>query len=152
MQRVESLESRVEKKPIRSFVDLNAWQLSRALAKDTYLITKTFPKGEQFGLTNQVRRAVVSIAANIAEGFGRRTAADRTRFYDMARGSLTEYQSHIVISYDIGYLSEAEFDQLTNASIECNKVLTGLINATAANSSRLKTPDSRLVSEEANNG
>ena len=79
-----------QEKPIKDFKDIVAWQKAHAFAVQVYKTTNTFSKNEQFGLTNQTRRAAVSVASNIAEGFGRRTAAERARFYDMARGSLHE--------------------------------------------------------------
>jgi len=118
------------------------WQEARELASNVYQETKVFPASEQFGITNQIRRSVVSIAANIAEGFGRRTKADRTHFYDMARGSLAELQSHLIISVDIKYLAEKSFRTLVEQSVECNKMLTGLINATKDRDSRLATRNS----------
>ena len=100
------------------------------MAVSIYKVTRKFPVEEQFGLTSQIRRATVSVTSNIAEGFGRRTSKDRLHFYDMARGSLAELQSQLMISRDVGYIAESEFKPLADKSIECHKVLTGLINAT----------------------
>ncbi len=125
--RVTSHESRVT---IKSFTDLNAWREAHSLAVSIYKVTRKFPVEEQFGLTSQIRRATVSVTSNIAEGFGRRTSKDRLHFYDMARGSLAELQSQLMISRDVGYIAESEFKPLADKSIECHKVLTGLINAT----------------------
>lgn len=140
---VASREARVAEKTIKSFVDLRVWQSAKELSVATYKITRSFPKDEQFGLTSQVRRASTSVAANIAEGFGRRTNADRTHFYDMARGSLSELQSHFIIAQEIGYLPKESFRELVDGSIECNKMLTGLISATRNRDSRLATRDSK---------
>ena len=115
---------------IRDFKDIIAWQKAHALAVQIYRVSTDFPKSEQFGLTNQVRRAAVSVASNIAEGFGRRTAADRLRFYDMARGSLHEAQAQILIAKDIEFLSDDGYTKLEAMGIECHKLLTGLINKT----------------------
>jgi four helix bundle protein len=115
---------------IHTFRDLIAWQKSHALTLDIYKITKEFPKDEIFGLTNQIRRAAVSIVSNIAEGFGRRSAADRTHFYDMARASLHEVQAQLLVARDVGYIGSRVHEELDEASIECHKVLTGLINKT----------------------
>jgi four helix bundle protein len=97
---------------------------------NVYKATEHFPKDEHFGLTNQVRRASVSVASNIAEGFGRRTKADRIHFYDMARASLHEVQAQMLIAKDISYLSEDEYANINAKAIECHKILTGLINKT----------------------
>ena len=124
---VTSHESRVT---IKSFTDLNSWKESHRLVISIYRVTKSFPKDEQFGLTNQIRRASVSITSNIAEGFGRRSSKDRVHFYDMARASLAEVQSQLLVSRDVGYLSAEDFKNIADQSVECHKVLTGLINAT----------------------
>ena len=136
-------EARGDDTTIKSFVDLRVWQSAKDLAVTTYAATRSFPKDEQFGLTSQVRRASTSVAANIAEGFGRRTNADRTHFYDMARGSLSELQSHFIIAQEIGYLPKESFLKLANGSIECNKMLTGLISSTRNRDSRIATRDSK---------
>jgi four helix bundle protein len=115
---------------IRDFKDLVAWQKAHRLAVNVYKATEHFPKDEHFGLTNQVRRASVSVASNIAEGFGRRTKADRIHFYDMARASLHEVQAQMLIAKDISYLSEDEYANINAKAIECHKILTGLINKT----------------------
>lgn len=107
-----------------------AWQESRSLAKAVYLATKQFPKTEQFALTNQMRRAVTSVSANIAEGFSRQGIADKVHFYSIALGSLTELQSFLYISLDIGYLSESDRIKLYNQSTQAHKLLNGLIKST----------------------
>jgi len=116
--------------PIREFKDIVAWQKAHELTVNIYKHTKDFPREEQFGLTNQIRRASVSIASNIAEGFGRRTGPDRVHFYDMARGSLHEVQAQLLIAKDVGFMELDIFTGLEQASIECHKLLTGLINKT----------------------
>lgn len=127
---VTSHESRVTKGTIKSFTDLRAWRESHRLVVDIYGATKIFPKEEQFGLTNQIRRAAVSVTSNVAEGFGRRTNNDRVHFYDMARASLAEVQSQLLVARDIAYLSEGDFQKLAMQSVDCHKILTGLINST----------------------
>lgn len=128
--RVKSQEWGVGSEKIRSFTDLVAWQKSHALVVMIYTTTRGFPKEEVFALTSQLRRASVSITSNIAEGFGRRTKADRSHFYDMARASLAEVQSQLLVARDVGYLPSTEFNVLADGAIECHKILTGLINAT----------------------
>ncbi|MBI4599730.1 four helix bundle protein [Candidatus Uhrbacteria bacterium] len=75
---------------MRSFTDLKAWQEGHTLVLKIYKITQSFPKEEQFGLTNQLRRAAVSLTSNIAEGFGRGSYKEKAQFYSIALGSLTE--------------------------------------------------------------
>ena len=115
---------------IKDFKDLITWQRTHHLAVNIYKNTEQFPRTEQFGLINQIRRASVSVASNIAEGFGRRTAHDRVHFYDMARGSLHETQAQLLIARDVGILSEDPYTYLEEMSTECHKLLTGLINKT----------------------
>jgi four helix bundle protein len=126
-------ESRVKSqgaKRIVSFTDLVAWEKSHSFALQVYAVTGNFPSSETYGLTSQIRRAAVSVTSNIAEGFGRRTAADRLHFYDMARASLAEVQSQLFIARDVGYIDSASFLTLTDSSEVAHKLLTGLINAT----------------------
>ncbi len=113
-----------------SFDKLHAWQAARELTKQIYIATKNFPKDEQFGLTNQMRRASSSVAANIAEGFSRSTMPDKLHFYSMAQGSLTELQSFLYIAEDVQYVSESERETLYNLSIKAHKLLTWLIKST----------------------
>jgi len=127
---VTSHESRGTSAAIKSFTDLRAWQEAHRFVVRIYSTTRSFPKEEQFGLTNQIRRASISITSNIAEGFGRRSAKERLHFYDMARASLAECQSQLLVARDVSFLPEEDFRLLADMSVECHKVLTGLINAT----------------------
>lgn len=115
-----------EKKKIHAFTDLIAWRKAHSLVLMIYKATDEFPKSEIFGLTNQVRRAAVSITSNIAEGFSRATNRDKSQFYAMALGSLTELQSQLLIAKDVGYLSEEDFVNVSELSIEVSKLLNGL--------------------------
>jgi len=99
---------------ITSFTNLIAWQESHKLVVQIYKVTQIFPKEETFGLTNQIRRATVSISSNIAEGFSRTTLIDKNRFYIMAKGSLTEVQSQLLIARDVNYLKKEIFYELAN--------------------------------------
>jgi four helix bundle protein len=94
---------------IKHFTDLEVWQKSRELAVITYSATAKFPKSELFGITNQIRRAVTSISANIAEGMGRGSYADRARFYYNTRGSIYEVESYLIVSKDLKHLAIDEF-------------------------------------------
>ena len=112
---------------IKSFTDLNAWKQAHILVLEIYKITRNFPKEEQFGLTNQIRRAVVSITSNIAEGFSRNSYKEKAQFYSMALGSLTEVQNQLIISKDLEYITNDEFSRLIEISITVSKLLNGLI-------------------------
>ena len=115
---------------IHSFKDLISWQKSHELVIEIYRVTEGFPAKEQFGLTNQIRRAVVSVASNLAEGFGRRSPADKSHFYDMARASLHEVQAQLLIAKDVHFLDSVSYDVIERMSEECHKLITGLLNKT----------------------
>ena len=112
---------------IRHFTDLEAWKESHQLALDVYQETKLFPKDEMFGLTNQMRGAAVSVGSNIAEGFSRNTAKDKSRFYSVARGSATELESQLLLARDIGYLNVDAFNMLQERLNKVGRLTTGLI-------------------------
>ncbi len=103
-----------EKPKIQLFTDLYSWQEAHKLVVLIYKITKNFPNDELYGLTNQMRRAVVSITSNIAEGFSRQSYAEKTQFYSVAQGSNTELQNQMMVAKDIGYLNEETFNNLFN--------------------------------------
>ena len=119
----------IKKQKIKSFTDLNAWKESHWLVIEIYKITNKFPKEEQFGLTNQIRRAVVSITSNIAEGFSRQSLKEKAQFYSMALGSLTEVQNQLLISRDIKYVDDEIFDKVADRTVVINKLLNGLIKS-----------------------
>ena len=117
----------MEKTKIKSFKDLIAWQKGHSLVLMIYEITKYFPKEEKFGLVSQMRRCVVSITSNIAEGFSRKTYKDKSQFYSIALGSVTELQNQIQIAYDVGFISIETFNKLDTLSIEVHKIINGLL-------------------------
>ena len=112
---------------IKTFRDLIAWQKAMELAKGIYTVTQSMPDDEKFGLTAQMRRAAVSIPANIAEGHGRQSRPDYIRFLKIARGSLMELQTEMMLSQDIGFLTIS--DQLNELTAETDRVLQGLIRS-----------------------
>jgi four helix bundle protein len=115
-----------DKSKIRSFADLYAWQEGHKLVLKIYKITESFPNKEMFGLTNQMRRASVSVTSNIAEGFSRNTIKDKVQFYSVAHGSLTELQNQLIIARDIEYLKKEDFDKIAKQTIIVHKLITGL--------------------------
>ena len=119
-----------ENQKIKSFTDLNAWKEGHKLVVIIYKITKDFPQSEQFGLTNQLRRAAVSITSNIAEGFSRQSYKEKLQFYSMALGSLTEVQNQLLISKDVNFIPKEEFDENSELTIVVSKLLNGLIKGT----------------------
>ncbi|MDP3963917.1 MAG: four helix bundle protein [bacterium] len=115
-----------EAQKIRSFTDLRGWQEGHKLVLMVYRVTENFPQKENFALTNQMRRAVVSITSNIAEGFSRFSSKEKHQFYSIAQGSLTELQNQLLISRDIGYLGEGDFKEIAEQTVSVNKLLNGL--------------------------
>lgn len=92
----------------KDFRDLIVWQKAHQFVLNVYEITKPFPKSEIYGLTSQFRRAAVSIAANIAEGFVKKTKADKLRYYNIAEGSLHECRYYLILSKDLNYINNNE--------------------------------------------
>jgi four helix bundle protein len=127
-----------KKDTIKSFTDLNVWQKAHNLATMVYEHTEDFPQAEMFGLVSQMRRCAVSITANIAEGFSRRSYEEKKRFYNMAQGSVTELQSQLLIARDVGHLNEERFDTLSEQAVTTHKLVNGLISSTRA---RAENPD-----------
>ena len=115
---------------IRKFTDLHAWQEGHKLVLMVYRYTEKFPDKEKYGITDQMRRAVVSLTSNIAEGFSRRSSKEKGRFYDVAQASLIELQNQLIISKDVGYLPDDEFKLIDQQLITSNKILSGLLRAT----------------------
>ncbi|MBI3232287.1 MAG: four helix bundle protein [Candidatus Doudnabacteria bacterium] len=116
-----------DKQKIRSFTDLIAWQEGHKLVLEIYKSTKTWPKEELFGLISQIRRAVISVTSNLAEGFSRSTMKDKANFYTMALGSLTETQNQLLIARDLGYLANKLFQELAQRTVIISKLTNGLI-------------------------
>jgi len=114
---------------IRSFTDLRAWQEGHLLVLKIYKKTKVFPKEETFGLTSQMRRCTVSITSNIAEGFSRKTSKDKRRFYYISLGSITELQNQLVVSRDLGYIEQEDFNKISRQTINVHKLINGLIKS-----------------------
>lgn len=110
----------------RKFEDIVAWQKARLVTRSVYTITSKGVFARDFGLRDQLRRASVSVMANIAEGFGRRSDKEFSNFLNMARASATECQSHLYVALDLGYLTEADFENLYRAYGECSKMIFGL--------------------------
>ncbi len=112
---------------IKQFTDLFAWKESYKLVLLIYKYTDNFPQKEVYALVSQMRRAAVSIASNIAEGFSRRTRKEKIQFYFMALGSLTETQNQIIIAKGINYLNKNEFYLLNEQTIITQRLINGLI-------------------------
>ena len=118
-------------KNINNFYDLTAWKEVHLLVLGVYKITKTLPSEEMYGITSQIRRASSSITANIAEGFSRYHYKDKVRFYYQARGSISEVQSFLILSRDLGYISTEQCSELGERANQVRQLLNGLIRATS---------------------
>lgn len=108
---------------IQSYKELIVWQKSIVLVKEIYKITKNFPKSELLTLVNQIRRAAVSISSNIAEGYGRRSHKEYLQFYSIAYGSALEVETQLIISKELGFVDQAEFDKVNIVLTEVIKML-----------------------------
>jgi len=121
------MESRAEKS--RSYRDLNVWKLSIELVKDIYQVTAKYPPEEIYGLTNQLRRAAVSIPSNIAEGQGRNSIKEFKQFLAIDLGSLAELETQLIISHEIGYLNQENFSKMSASLDDIRKMLKALANS-----------------------
>jgi four helix bundle protein len=117
---------------ITRFEDLNTWKEGHKLAVTIYKLTDKFPSKEIFSLTDQMRRAAVSVTSNVAEGFTRQGTKEKIQFYLISKGSLTELQSQLYIAKDIGYLKIEQFLEVMNQTITVHKLLTGLIKGASS--------------------
>jgi len=113
---------------MQRFTDLIVWQRSHALVLQVYRLTKSFPSDERFGLTSQLRRAVLSVPTNIAEGSKRQTNPEYARFLNIAEGSLAETEYLLMVSRDLGYLSAATTTPALAEAEEIARMLNGLRN------------------------
>jgi four helix bundle protein len=112
---------------MKHYKNLLVWQKAIALVTQIYVVTRTFPREELYGLTSQIRRAAVSIPSNIAEGQSRLTRGEFRQFLGIARGSLAELETQLIISEKLGYLTESNalFEQLA----EVGRMLSGLLSS-----------------------
>ncbi|HET9182346.1 MAG TPA: four helix bundle protein [Candidatus Angelobacter sp.] len=117
---------------MKDFKDLKVWQKAHELTILVYSASRTFPREEIYGLTSQLRRAAVSIGANIAEGCGRRSDREFVRFLQIARGSSSEVEYHLLLSRDLKFMSESEFQNLERKLTEVQRMLTSLVSAIEA--------------------
>ena len=120
---------------MQDFRQLRVWQKAHALVLDVYRTTQRFPREEAHGLTAQLRRAAVSIAANIAEGCGRAGDREFARFLRMALGSASELEYHCLLAHDLAFLTDGDFNRLTEGVVEVKRMLAGLVGRMRAKGS-----------------
>ncbi len=111
----------------RKHYELRAWQLSMQLVKDIYQLTSIFPSDEKFGLTNQMRRAAVSIPSNISEGAARQSNKEFIQFLYIAHGSAAELETQLIVAKNLRFLDDKAFDLLNKERDEIGRMLFGLI-------------------------
>jgi four helix bundle protein len=116
----------MDREPARSFQDLIVWQRSHSLTLRTYKLTLNFPKHELYGLASHMRRAAVSVSANIAEGFSKRGRADKARIMNIAQASLEELRYYFILAKDLEYLSTTSLDDTVD---EVARLLGGYVRA-----------------------
>ncbi len=109
------------------YKNLQVWQMAMALAKEVYNTTASYPKSETFGLVSQMRRCVVSIASNIAEGYGRGTNNDLVHFLYISLGSSNELETQLLLSRAFSYIEEGETQALLQKNEQVGKMLSSLI-------------------------
>jgi four helix bundle protein len=108
------------------YKDLDIWVQARVLVKTVYVLTKSFPKDEQFSLTSQIRRCVVSVPSNIAEGCGRQSNKETIHFLHIARGSLFELETQLILAGDLDFMIDV--DNVLKEIERVKKLLNGFIN------------------------
>ena len=124
---------------MRDFKTLQVWHKAHAIVLRLYKVTASFPKEELYGLTSQIRRAVVSIPANLAEGCGRDTQAELARFVHIASGSAVELEYHVLLAHDLGFIDQQTFSELDASINEVNKMLAGFAKTIQSNAAILKS-------------
>lgn len=112
----------------RPYYDLDVWRKTRSLVSEIYDSLKGFPEFEKFALESQIRRAVISVPSNIAEGIGRQYDKEKIQFLFIARGSLYELETQLFLSFDQGYLNQLELDKHLMKITDCKKLIHSYIN------------------------
>jgi len=112
-----------------SFEDMEVWQKAMDIAVRIFHLTENLPRKEDYGLTSQIRRSALSVAGNIAEGFGRKHTKDKLNFYYDSRGSLAETKSHLIYGERVGYFDQAECNDLIYLADDTWKELNKLISS-----------------------
>lgn len=113
----------------KSFEDLLVWQKAHSFVLSVYKATSSFPKEEMYGLTSQFRRAAISIPSNISEGYKKKSKLDKLRFYNISQGSLEECRYYIILSKDLGYISEEVKGMLMKSIVDVSLLLNSYCKA-----------------------
>jgi four helix bundle protein len=121
---------------MQSFRNLKVWEKAHAVTIEIYLASRSFPKEELYGLTSQMRRASASIGANIAEGSCRKGDAEFGRFLQIAMGSASELEYHVLLARDLRILEATDYERLSDGIVEVKRMLAALIRTCRADNSR----------------
>lgn len=108
---------------MKDFKELKVWQKAHEMTLSLYKISESFPKEEAFGLTSQIKRAAVSVPANIAEGCGKDSSAELARFMQISAGSTSELEYHVLLAHDLGFIDSKTHQELSSRIIEVRKML-----------------------------
>ena len=127
---------------VRSYRDLRVWQRAMDVAAATYALSRRFPRDELFGLTSQSRRAAASVAANIAEGYGRTSRSSYAQFLRIAQGSLKELETHLLLAERVGVAPRGSTDDLLEKTDELGRMLRSLISKVQTRPVDLSAPKS----------
>ncbi len=122
--------SAAQPRKLKDFTDLHAWQCARKLRIEVYLVTRSFPKVESYGLASQMRRAAVSVTANLAEGYGRFSFQENIQFCRQSRASVYELRDHLLTALDAGYLVKGKYLELEQCAMDVIRLLNGYIRST----------------------
>ncbi len=118
------------KKKVGDFTELRTWQAARRFRQEVYRLTKTFPEEERFGLAAQMRRAAVSVTANLAEGYGRFSYQENMQFCRQSRGSMYELRDHLTTALDAGYVSCDRYRGSDSMALDVIRLINGYIRST----------------------
>jgi four helix bundle protein len=124
---------------VKDFKELRVWSKAHDLTILVYKLTRAFPRDEVYGLTSQVRRSAASIGANIAEGCGRHSDGELTRFLQIARGSASETEYHLLLAKDFGFLQEGDFRAAEQSVLAVQRMLTALVQRVQPRGRKTKT-------------
>ena len=113
---------------IKSFKELRIWQKGMEIVKDTYLLTKKFPKEELYGLSSQMKRSAISIPSNVAEGFKRYHNKEYSQFLYIALGSIGELETQVIIAQELGFIAKEELEAISEKIDHVSKMTASLIN------------------------
>jgi four helix bundle protein len=125
---------------MKDFRSLQVWQRSHNLVLDVYVVTQSFPSDEMFGLRSQLRRSAASVPANIAEGCGRGGDIDFARFLQIALGSASETEYHLLLAKDLGYIEGTKHDELSGGIREVKRMLVGLRSRLVTSNTQRRLP------------